>query len=159
MSAQPINYKALIPDFGVYSPYSPLIVAVEFEFNPEATAAYAAEYRQILLDDEFTPPHAPYLLMPSMKEVFLWRRETARGALPDYVAPATPVLQHYAPVLSYDGTWWSRNAITVPFRRWLNALVTMQRVPAYDFEPDRILVESGVYEQIHHGQLRIKEED
>jgi hypothetical protein len=72
-AAEPINYKALVPEFGIYSPYSPLVVAVEY-LHGSSTPESAAFFREQLLLNGHTPPHAPYLLMPSDEHVYMWKR-------------------------------------------------------------------------------------
>jgi hypothetical protein len=157
MNAQPIDYESLIPKIGVYSPYSPLVLVVEALTGRDCSQEDATAFRSNLLEGELTPPHAPWLLMPTGEAMYLWKRETALHAPADFVAPSIEILQEHVPERVRTGSHYRRDALEFAFTWWLRRLVYMIQLPAPDREADQMLVRSGVYDQIHHGELRTKD--
>ena len=141
-------------DILVHSPDHQLQLVVEVKNIMDATPQWAASFRRNLLVHGAVPD-APYFLMALPQRLFLWKRTAEADVAPDYVASTTDLLRDYL------GPWFdeqqqpSRESLELAVNAWLRDLTWSMRTPRRDSEADRMLLESGAYEAIHHGSIAL----
>jgi hypothetical protein len=138
-------------DILVHSPDHRLQLVVEVKNIADASPQWAASLRRNLLVHGAVPD-APYFLLALPKRLFLWKPTAEPDVAPDYVAGTTELLRDYL------GSWFqeqqlSEESLELAVRAWLRDLTWSMRTPRRDSEADRMLLESGAYEAIHHGSV------
>ncbi len=147
-------------DIGVYTRKKRLVLAVDVMGGKEPTSHDAAGFRRNLIAHELFPD-TPFFLLAHRTRLFLWRQETAAEQLADFSAPTAAFLNDYAASASLPdpANTLRKSALRLVMFAWLGDLVSGLRKPECTSEPDSMLVESGIYEQIHRGDIDLEEED
>jgi hypothetical protein len=95
-----------------------------------------------------------FFLFASPQKLFLWKPKTPLDARPDFAASAEPVLKEYL------GRWADQpggplpESLQIAFSSWLGDLANGIREPDLDSEPEQIIVQSGLLDQIKGGTVR-----
>jgi hypothetical protein len=143
-------------DIVVYAPDRHLVLAVEIKETRQASAKEAAALRHRLLAHGLLPDSAFFLLVyPST--LFLWRRETPAADPPDYVASTIPVLNDTElNIAGDDDTHLRKGGLQLRVFAWLSVLASDLRGADPKSEPEKMLIDSGVYDQLRHGDVRFE---
>jgi hypothetical protein len=145
------------PDIAVYARDKRLVLAVEVKDGKEPSGQAAAALRRNLISHKLLT-NAPYFLLAYRTRLFLWREETAPGQLADCSALTTPVLHDYASSLSKPESTLRGSGLQIVIFAWLADLASGARKPESDSEPEKMLVDSGLYERIHLGDVQFEAE-
>jgi hypothetical protein len=151
------KYETRAPaDIIVYAADRYPVLAVEIKETRQASAEKAAAVRRNLLAHRLLSDSAFFLLVyPTM--LFLWRRETPASGLPDYIASATPVLNDTElKVAGDDGVHLRKGGLQLRVFAWLSVLASDLRSADPKSEPEKMLIDSGVYAQLRHGDVRFE---
>jgi len=145
-------------DIAVYDADYVLQLVVEIKKQPDADTQWATQMRCNLLRYEVTP-NAPYFLLALSDNFYLWKNSNSVGdkALPDYIINANGVLSPY-----FDQSCWSLNEISqysfeILVNNWINTLVDSELNNEKMDKELAWLFDSGLYETIKHGSVRIDE--
>ena len=136
-------------DIVVYARDRRPVLAVEIRETRQPSAKDAAALRGCLHAHGLVPASAFYLIVYPTT-LFLWRRETPATDLPDYAASAkwagddTGAARVYKDGLQLVVFWW------------LSVLTNGLRDADPASEADKILIDSGVYEDLRHGEVRFE---
>jgi hypothetical protein len=96
-----------------------------------------------------------YFLLTLRTELHLWRRETPPGSLPDFSASARRVWSDYLGKLADSEETLQSRSMELAVAAWLSDLASNVRQPDPASEPDKLLVESGLYNQMKHASVRL----
>jgi hypothetical protein len=139
-------------DIVLESPRRERILIVECGGPNGYTPQDAARLRESLL--EYWALDARYFMLAFGAELFLWRRESESGALPDFTASARSVLREYlGRVMDYPHEP-SSFSIEAAVGSWLNDLACGVRKLEADSDADQMLAHSGLYAQMRHATVR-----
>jgi hypothetical protein len=126
-----------------------LIVEVEDSVN-YVTAESAARLRRGLLGHGLLPD-VPFFMLATPIQIFLWHGDTAADAHPEYSAGAQTVLESYAASRAHREQPIRGGSLEIVMFSWISDLASGARPLSPDSEVDRMLLESGLYEQIKGG--------
>ena len=138
--------------FGYSRNRTPVLV-VECIGGNEESLEDAARLRRNLLAHDLIPG-APYFLLAFGMRLFLWLEGAPAGQLPDFSASARSVLQNY---LRKDADGVNRDILDLLVVSWLDELAIAIRQPDPNSAADRMLLESGLYEKIRFGRVRLED--
>lgn len=99
-------------------------------------------------------PDVPFFLLAFSTGLFLWKGHIGEDSLPDYMAPAKPVLKEYLGSPWDGGEVLVEETLQIAFASWLADLAGAVRMPHADSEADAMLVRSGLYDQIRDGEVQ-----
>jgi hypothetical protein len=126
-----------------------LIVEVEDSVN-YATAESAARLRRGLMGHGLLPD-VPFFMLATPIQIFLWHGDAVPDAHPGYSAGAQPVLASYGSSRAHREQPVRGGALEIVVFSWLSDLASGARPLSPDSEVDRMLLGSGLYEQIRGG--------
>lgn len=154
MRAQAKYKMPALADIVVYAPDSHLVLAVEIKEAKQTSATEAAALRRSLLAHGLLPDSAFFLLVyPST--LFLWRRETPAADPPDYIASTLSVMiDPERGVAADDRARLRKGGLQLRVFAWLSVLASDLRRADPKSEPEKMLIDSGVYERLRHGEVR-----
>lgn len=139
-------------DIVVFTKGSQPILIVEISATKETSAAAAARSRRSLVENEMVA-EVPFLLLAFKTAMFLWKKETPIDGPPDFTAPIKPLLRHYLKSLRDDRDV-GEESIQIAVHSWLRDLAIGIRKPEATFPPDKMLQDSGLYQQMYFGDVR-----
>ena len=113
---------------------------------PEA----AAGLRRGLMAHDLLPD-VPFFILATPIQIFLWHGDAHPGAYPKYSAVAQPVLASYGSRRTNREKPVRGGALEIVVFSWLSDLASGARPLSPDSEVDRMLLESGLYEEIKGG--------
>ena len=141
-----------IADIIVYSRDRRLVLAVETTGLSESTAQDATALRRNFIVHQLLPKTA-FFLFVSPTAMFLWRQEALPSAPPDCEVSADAVLNHYRSEES--GEWaMTKGELEIVVLHWLCRITNGLREADPASPPERMLIESGLYEQIRNGDVQ-----
>jgi len=140
-------------DIVAYSRDHRRMLVVDCKMSKESSPESAARLRRNLMQHELLD-EAPFFLLAFPTGLFLWKGEAKSDELPAFSAPAKPVLRTYLGKAAEDDANIRRASLEIALCSWLSDLVIGVRTPEANNEADQILVQSGLYEQIRHGEVR-----
>ena len=152
-----VRYEMAAPaDIVVYALDRRPVLAVEIKEARQASAKEAAALRRGLFAHGLLPDSAFYLIVYPTT-LFLWRRETPAADPPDYAASTRPVLNdtQLNVSLGRDGHL-RKGGLQLLVFSWLSVLASDLRAPDATSEPEKMLIDSGVYEQLRHGDVQFE---
>jgi hypothetical protein len=136
-------------DIVVYARDRRPVLAVEIKEKINASAKDATALRRYLLAHGLVPASAFYLIVyPTM--LFLWRRETPATGLPDYAVSAKLAGDEM------DGAHLRKGGLQLVVFWWLSVLANDLRDADPSSEAEKMLIDSGVYENLRHGEVRFE---
>ena len=144
-----------IADIAVYSPDNQLKLVVEVKSYRNATDEWAAKMRRNLLVDGFIPASEFFLLvLPEYS--YLWRRcESPDAVQADYKFSTKDALRLRGDMANPDEL--SSFGLELLTSSWLNALavskVSREEAPELDW-----IFDSGLYDSIKHGSVKVESE-
>jgi hypothetical protein len=138
-------------DVVVFSKGKNPVLVVEIKAAKETSSAAAAQFRRSLIENDLVE-NAPFLLVAFKTTMFLWRKETPLDDEADFTVPIKPVLQLY--LKSLHDEQYAGESIQIAVHSWLRDLAIGIRKPDATFPPDRMLLDSGLYDQMHFGDVR-----
>src|SRR5882757_7747345 len=154
MTARPLPSFAMSPapaDIAVFSKNRRPVLVVEVRDNTMySTAESAAGLRRSLMSHQLVPD-VPFLMLATPIQIFLWRGDAHPDAHPNYSAVAKPVLDSYGSRHRNREKPGRGGALEIVIFSWLSDLASGARALLPDSEVDRMLLNSGLYEQIQGG--------
>jgi hypothetical protein len=139
-------------DIVLESPRRERILIVECGGPNGFTRQDAARLRERLL--EYWALEARFFMLAFGTELFLWKRESEPGALPDFTSSARSVLRDYLGRVMDDPHEPSLFSIEITMGSWLHDLAWGMRKLQAGSEADQMLVHSGLYAQMKHASVR-----
>jgi hypothetical protein len=141
-------------DIVVYAPDRRPVLAVEIKETRHASAKEATALRRGLFAHGLLPDSTFYLIVYPTS-LFLWRRQTPADGPPDYVASTRPGLEDTDLNVSHEHDGHLRKGgLQLLIFGWLSVLANDLRAADPTSEPEKILIDSGVYEQLRHGEVQ-----
>jgi hypothetical protein len=129
------------------------ILVVECKRVKETSNEQAARWRRNYLAHGLDSK-VPYFLLAFSTGLFLWRANEDVDALPEFTAPAKPVLKRYLGPIADQPDGPIDESLEIAFSTWLSDLANGIRQPDVNSEADQMLVVSGLLERIKDGKLR-----
>lgn len=117
-----------------------------------STAQLAAGLRRSLLAHGLLPS-SPFFMIATPIQLFLWREGAEASAWPEFSASARSVLDAYGSRHADTKRAARGGAFEIVLFSWLSDIASGLRPLSPDSEPDRVLLESGLYEQIRDGTV------
>lgn len=139
-------------DLAVFSKDRRPILVVDVRGQRQSTAQLATGLRRNMLAHGLLPL-SPYFMIATPVQLFLWRGNADASSLPEFTASAKPVLDAYGSKHSIDEGSVRGGALEIVFFSWLSDVASGLRSLSPDSEPDRLLLKSGLYEQIRDGTV------
>jgi hypothetical protein len=154
MSAHPLQRIAMNTsqvDIAVFSKHlRPILIVDVKDGKAYSTAELATGVRSSLMEHHHLPD-APFFMLATRLQIFLWRGDAQPEAYPNYSATTDPIFDGYGmdrpnreePV--YGG------GLDIVLYWWLSDLMSGKWPLSADSEMGRMLLESGLYAQIEGG--------
>lgn len=142
-----------LADVVVFSKGKEPVLVVEIDAARGTTPASAAQFRKTLVENGLVE-NTPFMLIATRTTMFLWRRDTRLGDEADFAVPIKPVLQRYLKT-PHDELRLSES-IEILVHGWLQDLAIGIRTPDTAVAPDKMLLDSGLYELMHFGYVRFE---
>ncbi len=155
MSRHPSIHMAFEYDIVVEAPDHTRVLVVECKRMRETSDTQATQFRESLATQERGLRNAFFMLALPAK-LFLWKPDVALDAQPDFTAPARAVLG------TYLGPWADQpggphsESLEIAISSWLSDLQNGIRNPDPRSEADRMIVQSGLLDQIKGGSVRMQ---
>jgi hypothetical protein len=115
-----------------------------------STAESAVGLRRSLMAHHLLPD-APFFMVATPIRFFLWRGDADPSAHPLYSASAEPVMESYGSRRANREVPHRGGALEIVLFFWLSDLTMGARTLPLGSELDRVLLDSGLYEQIRGG--------
>jgi hypothetical protein len=142
------------PDIMVHDRYENLALVIELKPRQGADAQWAAETRQIILQNELSL-NAPYFMLATLDHLYLWKgAETFDAIKPDYVVDAEKVLAPYLRRFNLNLMEVTGNGFELLISTWLEELVKGQPL---DVSSNNWLIASQLLEKIQHGRVTVRD--
>ena len=151
-----LHAPSALADIVVYAPDKSPVLSVEIKETRQASAEEAAALRRRLLAHGLLPNSA-FLLLVYPATLFLWRRESPADSAPDYVASAKPVLRDTEMnIPGGDEAPLRKSGLQLLVFAWLSVLANDLRNADPKSEPEKMLIDAGVYDRLRHGDVRFE---
>jgi hypothetical protein len=153
----PARYEIPAPaDIVVYAHDRRLLLAVEIKETRQPSAKDATSLRRSLHAHGLVPDSAFYLIVYPTT-LFLWRRETPAADPPDYTA-STKLLEEDAErgVAHQRDRQLRKGGLQLLVFGWLSVLANDLRRADPTSDAERMLIDSGVYEALRHGEVQFE---
>ncbi len=154
MTARPLPSFAMSTapaDIAVFSKdRRPVLIVEVKDSGMYSTAESAAGLRRSLMAHHLLP-NVPFFMLATPIQIFLWLGDAHPGAYPNYSATAKPVLDSYGSRHANRGKPVRGGALEIVMFSWLSDIASGARALSADSAVDRMLLESGLYEQIQGG--------
>ncbi len=144
MSTAPVDIAVFSKD------RRPILIVEVKNSGMYATPQSAANLRRSLIRHHLLPD-APFFMVATPIQIFLWRNDAPPEDSPNYSATAKPILDAYGSRHANRQKATRGGALEIVLFSWLSDIASGARALSPDSEVDRILVESGLYEQIQGG--------
>jgi hypothetical protein len=142
-------------DIVVDSPAGQRVLFVECRATRKSTPEDAAHVRRNLIAHSQLPSDAFFLLAMTSK-LFLWDKDGAANAAPNFTADAQPVLRDYLGSIADQEGGPRGESLELAIASWLGDLTSNLRRPDKS-DADRMLVDSGLFEKIKGGRVRTEQ--
>lgn len=130
------------------------VLVAECKRMKVTSATEAANLRhslQVLTRD----PTSSYFMLVVPTALFLWTENADARAEPQFSVAAKPVLKRYlGDIADLPGGPLSES-LEMAIYSWLNALACGIRTPDLDSEPERAVVESGLFDKLKGAIVRL----
>jgi len=124
----------------------------------DVTAEEAADWRSRLLENGLVPDSA-FLLLAFPETLFLWHRESPADSPPDYVASGGPVWKRAGRnEAGGDELPLYKSGMRFRLFSWLLVLAYEGRSADPTSEPERMLIDAGVYDRMRYGDVRFEDD-
>jgi hypothetical protein len=140
-------------DIAGYSPTRELVLIAEVKWLKESSEENAVYFRRNLLSHRLLS-EVPYFLLAYRSSFFLWRGASDPGASPDFKAPAKPVLKKYLGTFAESESGPGPESMESAVNLWLSELASGIQEPDPSSEPDKMILDSGLYDRIKGGEVR-----
>ena len=139
-------------DIAVFSRNRRPVLVVEVENNAlYSTNEEATDRRRCLMAHDLLPDDVPFYMVATRDRLFLWHGDAEPGAHPKYSATAEPIENLYGSGRANREKPFRGGAFEIAMFAWLSALARGALAVSPDSEMGRMLLESGLYEQIQGG--------
>lgn len=129
------------------------LLVVECKWMKEQSLERATELRDSLAS--LWTSDYDYFLLALGTGLHLWRRQTPIGSAPDFTAPAKRIWSDYLGKLADDPERLRSGSMELAISSWLNDLASNVRKPDPASEPDQLLLNSGLYDEMKDGLVRL----
>jgi hypothetical protein len=144
-------------DMAVHGKDQHLQLLVEVKNKRSASKIWAAKMRRNMYAHGLLP-EAPFFLLALPDKFYLWKNIGLSTDLiePDYEINPEPFIKPYYPKAYTPNYDISSEGFELIVSAWLHQILT---VPSVDLLPPNMdwLVSSGVFDAIHHGQIKLEE--
>lgn len=128
----------------------PILIVEVKDTGAYTTPESAAGVRRSLMAHSLLPD-APFFMLVTAFDLFLWPKNLAPRDPPGFTASSLSILNHYASHRSNRVKPGRGGALDIVIFSWLSDLASGIRSPSADSPADHMLIESGVYQQIQGG--------
>lgn len=137
------------PDLMVYSRNNEPSVVVEIKNKKGASSEWARHFRRnLLLHGGF--PQAPYFLLVTPDQLYLWKDAISNPDAPPTEASSTrETLQFFLDALPSDHV--DELSLELVTQAWLSSLTELQDLPS-----ERWVIDSGLYDSIRGGHVTLE---
>jgi uncharacterized protein (DUF2342 family) len=143
-------------DIAVYSPDGRLQLVVETKSQEQTSRDWAARFRRNLLAHQVLPP-SNYFLLAMPDHLYLWKDSVHLAeALPNYEMRTWEALRDYLSTWTEQPPRLGEESLQLALASWLSDLVSATRKLRPEAEVDRTLIESGLYDAIKSGEVRLE---
>jgi hypothetical protein len=143
-------------DIAVFSKDRRPILAVEVkDGRMYSTIESAAGLRRNLMAHHLLP-NVPFFMLATPIQIFLWVGDATSRANPNYWAGAGPVLDAYGSRHTSRKNPLRGGALEIVVFSWLSDIAGGTRAPSADSAVNRMLLDSGLYEQIQGGSAEFE---
>jgi hypothetical protein len=97
-----------------------------------------------------------FFMLATARQIFLWSNDARPDAPPNFAATAKSVLDAYGSRGPARDNNNRGGALEIVYFSWLSDLVSGIRRPSPDSESDRLVLDSGLYEQIRGGSAEFE---
>jgi hypothetical protein len=142
-------------DLAVYNKDGQLVLAVQVKGKLNASAQWASQLRSNILAHGIYPK-APYFLMVFPDKFYLWANVDAQLDMsePTYAVDARPILKPYLDQAGIaPGQKISSQSLVLIVASWLSKIIYNDLPLGETDEPERWLVDSGLYAAIVGGSF------
>jgi hypothetical protein len=133
------------------------LLLVECKWALRYPPEQAATFREDLLQN--WDLDAPFFMLAFTNGLYLWKREAPPDALPDFTVSPESIWQAYLASSWVDREAIRAECIEIAMHFWLNDHACGIRKLNPLSEPDRMLEQSGLYEQMRGGTARFDDGD
>lgn len=159
MPASPLQSFAMSTapaDIAVFSKDRRPIQVVEVrDGQMYSTVESAAGLRRSLMAHDLLPT-VPFFMLATPLQIYLWVGDATPGANPNYSAGAAPVLDSYGSKHANREKPRRGGALEIVIFSWLSDVASGARALSTDSAVDRMLLESGLHEQIQGGSAEFE---
>lgn len=146
--------KAFEYDIVVEAPDHTRVLVVECKRMKLTSDTEAAQLRRSLMSLG-RDLAAAYFMLALPTGIFLWKGDAAADASPQFSAAVKPVLQSYlGPVADRPGGPRSES-LEIAVSSWLSDLASGIRKPDSHSEPERMIVQAGLFERLKGGVVKM----
>jgi len=154
MTARPLPSFAMSAapaDIAVFSKDRRPVLAVDVrDSGMYPTAESAAELRRSLISHDLLP-EVPFFMLATPVRIFLWLRGARPDDKPQYSAAANRVLDSYGSTHRNREPPVRGGALEIVVFSWLSDVARGALSLSPDSEVDRLLLDSGLFEQMKDG--------
>jgi hypothetical protein len=144
MSTAPVDIAVFSKD------RRPVLVIEVKDTEIYATAEAATALRRSLMAHQLLP-NVPFFMLATPIQIFLWLDDAKPDAYPNYSAAANPILDAYTSRRANREKAVRGGALEIVIFSWLSDVGRGAPALSADSAVDRMLLESGLYEQIQGG--------
>lgn len=143
-------------DIAVFSRDRRPILAVEVrEGELYSTVESASGLRRSLMAHHLLPD-VPFFMLATPIQIFLWLGDPSPDAIPNYSASAEPVMDSYSSKQANRRRPRRGGALEIVMFSWLADVAIGIRPLSTDSALDRMLLDSGLFEQIRGGSVEFE---
>ena len=139
-------------DIAAYSRHRQLVLLAEVNWVKESSEETAVLFRHDLISHQLLP-QVPFFLLAYRNALFLWKEASRPDARPNFQAATRPVLKKYLGDLADSDTGPGPEGMESAVKLWLSDLASGIESPDARTDADKMLVDSGLYELIRHGEV------
>lgn len=130
------------------------VLVAECRQSKVTSATEAASWRRSLQD--FTrDPISSYFMLVFPTALFLWKEDADANAEPQFSAASNPVLKRYLGAVADKPDGPLSESLEMAIYSWLDDLACGIRIPDLDSEPERAVVESGLFGKLKGAIVKL----
>jgi len=149
MSTAPVDIAVFSKD------RRPILVVEVRDGGTYSTVESAVGLRRSLMGHHLLP-NVPFFMLATPIQIYLWVGDAAPKANPSYSADAGPVLNSYGSKHTDREKPRRGGALEIVMFSWLSDVASGTRPLSTDSAVDRMLLVSGLYEQIRGGSAEFE---
>lgn len=143
-------------DILVYNRYDQPILAVETKAGLHSTEEDAIFIRDYLSEYNFLQG-VKFFMLTYLNRFYLWvEREGKFSTQPDYIIDADPILRPYFERTRIDPARIDGASFELLISTWLRTITLQTEMPVSVPEKEKWLLESGLYDAILDGRVRLQ---